>query len=304
MKYFVSSLLISMLLLGILSRATAFAQTENTANISAYKNNFDLWRPLIESLEKKGLTLMDYHVHIMKDGMMTPETVCEYARYTGLRIGILENAGRKWILSNNAIISTWLDEAEKAAYKDDPNKKAFLIGIQVNDRDWYKIISPENIKRIDYVLADTLVMVKPDGSPLPLWELPEDYDVDPEVWMNEYFKHCMTVLDEPITIWADPLYLPVFCRDKADQLWTLERMDALIDKVVENNIAIEIQGPSSFPLDKFIPLAIAKGAKFCLGTNNFDDKPKSMENWKWFFDNYRISNDQLIRLEPKKHVSR
>lgn len=299
-RYFL--LLSVILFFGVIVGNNEMTHGANPNDISIYKKDFDQWRPMIDRLQKNGLSLMDYHVHIMKDGLMTPQTVEEYALYTGLKLGMLENAGREWILSNNDIISAWLDEAEKAAFKNGSGKKAFLIGIQVNDRDWYKVISKENLARIDYVLADTLVMTKPDGTPQPLWELPKDYKVDPELWMKKYFEHCMTVLSEPITIWADPLYLPEFCRDKANELWTNERMEALIDLAVKNHIAIEIQGPSPYPLDKFITMAIHKGAKFCLGTNNFDDKPKSRDKWKWFFDNYKIKNEQLLHLQPKQET--
>ncbi|MDO5581881.1 MAG: hypothetical protein Q4G69_12190 [Planctomycetia bacterium] len=296
-RYFLSLFCVLFFLFDLDS--AVFAQKESVSKIVSYEKNYDKYRSRLDSIRNHGLDLMDYHVHIMKDGTMVPETVLEYAKYTGLQIGMVENAGRKWLLSDNEKIAAYLDEAEKAACQADQNHRAFLIGIQINDRDWYKVISPENLARLDYVLADTLVMSKPDGSPQPLWELPKDLKTDPEIWMKEYFAHCLKVLDEPITIWADPLYLPEFCRDKADQLWTEDRMNALAEKAVRNHIAIEIQGPSPYPLEKFLRIALSKGAKICLGTNNFDDQPKSMEKWIRFFDEFKIRNDQLLHLKSK-----
>ena len=290
---------VGILVLAVFFIGGVMAQEETGRELAEYKANFEPYRARLDALLKeRGLVLADYHVHVMKGGQMTPDAVGGYAAWTGLDVGMVENAGREWLLSDNEKIAAYLDEAEKAAYAENPKKKAFLIGIQVNDRDWFRVISPENLKRLDYVLADTLVMTKPDGTPQPLWELPADYNADPEEWMKGYFAHCLNVLDEPITIWADPLYLPVFCRDQADRLWTEDRVAALVDKAVKNHIAIEIQGPSSFPLDRLVRIGLAKGAKFCLGTNNFDDKPKSLENWIWFFDHYDIQNDQLLHLTP------
>lgn len=274
-------------------------------DISAYKVNFDAFRSCAEAQLKAGIPLGDYHVHIMNGGAMTSAGVAEYQKYTGICIGMVENAGRAWLLSDNEKISAFIDAAESAAYRENPNKKAFLIGIQVNDRDWQEAISPENLARLDYILGDTLIMMKPDGSPQPLWELPKDYDADPNVWMEGYFAHCMRVLEEPLTIWADPTWLPKFCEDKYDELWTDERLEALVEKAVKNGIAIEIQADSLFQRERFVRIAVNKGAKICFGMNNFDDEPNSLEKWRWFFENFKPGKEQFLQIQgkPQLHVS-
>lgn len=282
-----------LLLPGILAAA------QKTVGIQTYEANFETFRPTLNRIQKDGIEFADYHVHLMNGGTMTAQSVADYQKAIGIPLGVLENAGREWILSDNQKISAWLDELEAAAFRDDPNHKAFLIGIQVNDRDWFRTISPENLARLDYVLADTLVMTKPDGTPQPLWELPKDWDVDPEVWMKGYFAHCLRVLDEPVTIWADPTYLPDFCADRYDQLWTDERLNALIEKAVRNGIAIEVQSPSRFANQRFFRMALAKGAKLVFGTNNFDDQPKTMSGWVSFFENVPIRNEQILHLKAK-----
>ena len=265
--------------------------------LAEYKSNYDKYRPVLDKAQSTGLELMDYHVHVMKGGKMTSDSVAEYQKYTGLKIGMVENAGKAWLLSDNKKIAQYLDEAEKAAYKANPAKKAFQIGIQINDRDWYSAISPENLARLDYVLADTLVMMCPDGSPYPLWNLPADCAVDPEVWMKYYFAHCMAVLDEPLTIWADPFYLPSFCRNQFAKLWTEDRVEALIAKAIRNQIAIEIQGASPFPILPFIKSALKKGAKIVMGSNNFDDNPKPLDSWITILSSVSVKSSQLLALE-------
>ncbi len=73
--------------------------------------------------------------------------------------------------------------------------------------------------------------------------------------MERYIKHHVQILNEPITIWANPTYLPKEIEHLYDKLWTEERMRTLIALAVKNNIAIEIQAESVYPRPKFLKLA-------------------------------------------------
>ncbi|MBR4371604.1 MAG: hypothetical protein IKS92_11195, partial [Victivallales bacterium] len=64
-----------------------------------------------------------------------------------------------------------------------------------------------------------------------------------------------------------------------DELWTDERMKAVISRAVEKGVALEIQAGSPFPRPKFLKMAKAMGAKFSFGTNNFDPTPKDLSRW-------------------------
>jgi histidinol phosphatase-like PHP family hydrolase len=119
--------------------------------------------------------------------------------------------------------------------------------------------------------------VRPDGRANRLWE-PQEIP-DPEKWMERYFEHNMQILDEPISILANPTFLPAAIADKYDSLWTEERMRKLIAKAVARGVALEIQAESSFPRPKFLRLAKEMGAKFSFGTNNFDARPKDLSRW-------------------------
>jgi len=227
----------------------------------------------IDGLKARGLTLTDYHIHIR--GGMTPEKAAERQEKSGIRSAVLENVGREWPLSNNVVLATFIDTCSKARAAG----RRLPIGIQVNDRDWYKQIDPPLLKRLDFVLADTMIMgVNAEGKPRHLW-LSDVVIDDPEAWMKQYFAHNMRILDEPVSILANPTYLPPCISNRYEQLWTETRMRRLIAKAVEKSVALEIQAGSAYPKPAFLKLAKSMGAKFSFGTNNHDDKVKDLSRW-------------------------
>ena len=58
--------------------------------------------------------------------------------------------------------------------------------------------------------------------------------------MERYMRHNLRVLAEPITILANPTYLPPAVEGMYDQLWTDARMRKVIQAAVDNNVALEI----------------------------------------------------------------
>jgi len=249
--------------------------------------------PWFAPFAQKGFTLTDWHIHIR--GGMTPEKAFQRAIETGVRSGVLENHGRDWPLCNDQKLSEFIADVERVNETiADPAQK-LKIGIQVNDRDWYRQISPEVRQKLDYILADTMIMdTDENGKPQKLWLLPKDHPVDPEAWMNRYMEHNLQILDEPINILANVTYLPSFVEDQYDKLWTEERMKAIIQKAIDRNIALEIQAESDFPKPKFIQLALKMGAKLSFGSNNFDDRLKKTDTWKNVFENFDLKPDQLL----------
>ena len=217
----------------------------------------------------RGITLVDWHLHIR--GGMTPEMA--YVRETNsfVRSSAMENHGREWEIYDNARLREFAVRARKANPK-------MPVGIQVNDRDWFEKIDAETRAQFDYILADSMIMGKlPSGRDNRLWMVKEI--PDPDKWMEEYFAHVMRILGEPISIYANPTYLPTPIAAEYDRLWTEERMRAVIRKCVEKGIAIEIQAESAFPRPGFLRLAKEMGAKFSFGTNNFDPGPKNLSRW-------------------------
>ena len=246
----------------------------------------------------QGISLTDWHIHYR--GGMTPEKAVLRAQRTGIKSGILENHGRDWPICDNQKLARFIDLVEKTNAKiPDPSKK-LKIGIQVNDRDWYKKIDMKLYRRLDYVLADTMIMdTDAQGKPQKLWLLPKDHQVDPEVWMKRYMEHNLQILEEPIDILANVTYLPKFVEDRYDELWTEARMKAIIQKAIDHGIALEIQAQSDFPKPKFIKLALQMGAKLSFGSNNFDDKMKSTETWKNAFEKFSLKNNQIWQMPTR-----
>ena len=233
----------------------------------------DAFKRNVAQAQSRGFTLTDYHIHLR--GGMTPEKAARRQEASGIRSAVLENLGRDWPLSNNVALAAFLDAGARARANGSP----LPVGVQVNDRDWFERIDPALLKRLDFVLADTMIMgVTPAGKPRRLW-LPDVTIDDPEAWMKEYFAHNLRILDEPVSILANPTYLPPCISNRYDQLWPEPRMRQLIAKAVEKGVALEIQAGSAYPKPAFLKLAKSMGAKFTFGSNNFDDKTKDLSRW-------------------------
>lgn len=239
---------------------------------------------LTAAAAKRGITLVDPHIHLR--GGMTVEKAAQRERYSGIRSAVLENHGREWPLADNDTLAAFIEDNSGRMV----GEHRIAIGIQVNDRDWFKQIDPVLLKRLDFVLADTMIMgVNAEGKPRRLW-LPDVVIADPEAWMEEYMAHNLQILDEPVSILANPTYLPSCIANRYDELWTEARMKQIIAKAVEKGVAIEVQAGSAFPKPAFLKLAKSMGAKFSFGTNNFDDKVKDLSAW--------LNAIELLDLRP------
>ena len=267
--------------------------SREAAELSGENAAFLPFRSRMDALREKGIALTDFHIHLR--GGMTAEKALERQAQTGIGSGVLENAGREWPLSDNEKIAAFLDQAEAANAAADPADR-LAVGLQVNDRDWYEAISPENLARLDYILADTMIMgTDAEGKPQRLWLLPADEDVDLNAWMEDYMDHYRRILDEPITILANPTYLPKFAEEHYDELWTEDRMDEIIEKAAQKGIALEVQAESPFPNARFIRKALDRGVKISFGTNNFDPVLKNLDRWNWAFENFELRNENILQ---------
>jgi len=235
----------------------------------------------VKRLKEKAIPLTDYHIHIR--GEMSYEKAVDWAQKTGIRSSAIENQGRDWPLSNDAAIRAFIEEGKKFP--------ELLIGLQVNDRDWYQVIDPSLIKEFDFVLSDTMVM---DGQ--KLW-LEDAYSTeDEEAWLQKFFNHNLQILNEPITIFANPLYLPKKMMHRYEDFWTIERQTMVIDMAVKNKIALEIQPNTQFPHIEFMKLAIEKGAKISIGRNNRDDKVNELKRSLDWLEELRVKPENMLDL--------
>ena len=233
--------------------------------------------------------VIDFHIHLR--GGLTVEKAIARQAVTGINSGVLRNIGTGWPIETDEQLAEFLDSVEE---------KPVFVGLQVNDRDWMTKHSKKLLDRLDFVLADTMIMPMPsdDSPPVKLW-ITDGYTIDdPEAWMERYVRHNLRVLAEPVTILANPTYLPPPVEDLYDQLWTDERMRAVIEAAVKNNVALEINARSGLPHDRFIRMAKEMGAKFSFGTNNFDDKPIDMTRCFNAIDRYHLQKKDMYVPVP------
>ena len=250
----------------------------------------DVTEALRAECKARGITITDWHLHIR--GGMTPEMAAAREQASGILSSAMENHGREWNIHENAQLAAFAAAARKVNPK-------MPVGTQVNDRDWFRQIDAATRAQLDYVLADTMIMGKlPDGRDRRLWLIKDISEIgDPEKWMERYMAHNLQVLDEPISILANPTYLPTCIAGEYDRLWTEDRMRKVIAKAVEKGIALEIQAESPFPRAKFLKLAKKMGAKFSFGTNNFNPKPKDLSRWLEVIDWLDLTGDDIWRLK-------
>jgi hypothetical protein len=244
---------------------------------------------LIDDIHKATIPFIDYHVHLR--GGMSIEKAMDRQAVTGINVAVLKNLGKDWPIETDQQLEEFLDSVDG---------KPLFVGLQVNDREWHKKHSPELLARLDFVLGDTMIMAMPDdeGQPQRLW-MEEQYEIkDPEAWMKRYMKHNLRVLAEPITILANPTYLPNSIKDRYDELWTDERMRQVIQAAIDNDAALEINASSEWPHDRFIKMAKQRGAKFSFGSNNFNDKPIDLTRCFEAIDRYGLKKGDFYIPEP------
>lgn len=270
------------LVLAAWSASSAVAGAAETGRGS--DRGYGIEKSRIDRLAARGVSVIDFHVHLR--GGMTVEKAIQRQTATGIKIGVLRNLGRGWPLETDDQLRKFLDGVEG---------KPLFVGVQVNDRDWMTKHSPQLLERLDYVLADTMIMPMPDdeSKPVKLW-MADQYTIDdPEAWMERYVRHNLRVLSEPVTILANPTYLPKPVEHLYDRLWTESRMRRIIQAAIDHGVALEINARSGLPHDRFIRMAKQMGAKFTFGSNNHDDRPINMSRYVEAIDRYGLTKDDL-----------
>jgi len=153
-----------------------------------------------------------------------------------------------------------------------------VAGVQVNARDWHLKMSPETRAKFDFILADALIIPHADGSSTKLWEIKSVENT--QKWMEIYFAHNMRILDEPVTIFANPTYLPKPLQSMYDELWTDERLEAFMSKAARKGIVLEIQAESFAQANpRFLAAAKKHKVKFSFGSDNLTGRAQNLDSW-------------------------
>jgi len=259
----------------ILSAGTFALQCHDPKSVVYYKNlkvkplADDLptpGKPLADSafdetiimLSAKNYPLVDLHVHLK--GGLTLDRALANARTYGYTYGIAVNCGLNFPINNDASLRDYLEKYKRP--------KAAFFAMQAEGREWLDLFSKEAIAEFDYIFTDAMTWTNDNGKRMRLW-IPDEVEIgDPENFMDQLVRHIEKIMTEPIDIYVNPTFLPDAISDQYDMLWTRERMDRVINALLKNDVALEINAKRKIPSPAFIKRAKAAGVKFTFGTNN------------------------------------
>jgi len=235
-----------------LSSGTFALQGHDPASTVFYKNI------MVRPLPRPDFPMVDYHVHLK--GGLTLEEAIRNAQARGIKLGIAENCGIGFRVTNDEELQRSLKLLEgKPVYK----------AMQAEGREWLNLFSPEMIAKFDYVFTDAMTFTDKRGKRIRLWIREQVQIDDKQDFMDMYVDRIVTILNnEPIDIYVNPTFLPAVIADEYDVLWTPQRMDKVIEAAVKNDVAVEINARSRIPSIAFIKRAKKAGVKFSFGTNN------------------------------------
>ncbi len=212
----------------------------------------------ILDLAAQNFPLIDLHTHLK--GGITEEEALAIARTYGFTYGVAWNCGLKMGFESDEELNNFLESYNPSPF--------VWTAMQAEGREWLDLFSKENRDKFDYVFTDAMTWTNDNGKRMRLWIKEETEIGDPQNFMDQLVDRIENVLTEPIDIYVNPTFLPDELNDRYDELWTEARMDRVINALVENQVAFEINNRRKIPSAPFIQRAKAAGVKFTFGTNN------------------------------------
>ncbi|HEY5510574.1 MAG TPA: family 16 glycoside hydrolase [Prolixibacteraceae bacterium] len=213
---------------------------------------------MLDSLNQRGFPLVDYHIHLK--GGLTMAQACQHARESGLNYGIAANCGLKFPVTNDSTLTIYLKSIEK-----EPIFKA----MQCEGREWVTLFTPKAVAGFDYIFTDAMTWTDLKGRRMRLWMPDETFVENNQQFMDMLVGKIEAIMDnEPVDIYVNPTFLPAKLAPEYNELWTNERMDKVINALLRNQVALEINCRYKIPSIPFIRKAKASGVKFSFGTNN------------------------------------
>ena len=219
----------------------------------------------IIKLHQENFPVLDYHVHLKG---LTAEEAAKQARKYGINYALAPNCGVGFPITNDEEVLTYIKEM-----KGQP----FIQAMQGEGREWPQTFSAEIREKFDYVFTDALTFTDTKGRRTRLWIPGEVFIEDEQQYMDLIVQKIVDVMQEPMDIYVNPNFLPDVMNDRYDEFWTDERMDKVIDALVETEKALEINHRYEIPNKAFILKAKDAGLKFTFGTNNADGDFGKME---------------------------
>jgi len=237
-----------------LMASPALAQIPRAEAVGARANQVPP-KPFAEPLMAKA----DFHVHIKAD--LTLDEALRRSSADGIYYGIVINGGLSFPISTDAGLEAFLAEMRgKPAY----------VAFQAEGREWVRLFSKQTLEKFDYVFTDAMTWTDDSGKRMRLW-IPDEVGTiaDPQTFMDTLVSRAIGIFtNEPIDIYVNPTFIPAVLQKDYDRLWTPVRMQAIVDGLAANSIAMEINNRYRLPSAAFIKLAKHAGVKFACGTNN------------------------------------
>jgi hypothetical protein len=148
--------------------------------------------------------------------------------------------------------------------------KPVFFALYATDKGWLQSVPLKAAQKFDYILADNRTWTSEQGNAVRLWVPKEAASItNREAFMDSLVAQAVERLNtEPIDIYSHATYLPADMKADAEQFWTEARMEKLIDALVKNKVAVELNTLDQLPGAAFIEQAKAAGCKFGFGTAN------------------------------------
>jgi hypothetical protein len=215
----------------------------------------NVYREII-NIGRHNVPMVDYHVFLPPS--MTLEDALRKSRKDGIQYGIIATSD---MVKDDAAAQQWLDTLDR---------RPVFYALYAADRSWTRAISRKTAQRFDYVLADNQTWINSKNRPVRLWVADEANAItNRQHFLDSLVDQAVERLHtDSIDIYAVPTYLPAAMRAEADQLWTVRRTTKLIDALVKNQVAVEINAREQLPSRAFLEQAKQAGCKFAFGTAN------------------------------------
>lgn len=159
------------------------------------------------------------------------------------------------------------DDASLLAFLEGIAPHPLYAGLQVTSPDWPARFDAALLARLDYTLADALIMPWRSRH-LLLW-LPTTRvaDDEAEAFMEAYLAHHEAILQKGLTIWANATMLPLDLAARYEELWSPERRQRLIERLLAYDIAVEINSTYALPGRVWLDDLRDAGVRFTFGSN-------------------------------------
>jgi hypothetical protein len=201
----------------------------------------------------------DYHVHVKGD--LTLEAALRRSRETGITYGIAINGGLGVPVNSDAGLEAFLREMRG---------KPVFVAFQAEGREWVRLFTKQALEKFDYVFTDAMTWTDDDSRRMRLW-IKDDVGViaDPQKFMDMLVNRATAIFDsEPIDLYVNPTFIPEQIAADYNKLWTPARVKRIVDGLVANGVAMEINNRYRIPSAASVRLAKQAGVRFACGTNN------------------------------------